>query len=70
MNTVLSWDSLEDVSAANTQERTAFSWSLSRTFSPTLTGNVGYTFTNNDADLRTSEYDENRIFINVSKSYR
>ncbi len=70
MNTRLSWDSLEDVTVNNTQNRTTLDWSLSRTFSPTLTGNIGYRYTNNDADLKTSEYDENRVFVNLSKSYR
>ena len=70
MNTRLSWDSLEDLDVNNTQKRMGLSWSLNRTFSPTLTGNIGYTYTNNDADIKLTEYDENRVFVNISKSYR
>ena len=70
MNTRLFWDSLEDLGINNKQNRTGLSWSLSRTISPRLSANIGYVYTNNDADLRESEYDENRITASISKSFR
>ena len=70
MNTYLSWDRLEDVNGDNTQNRKEISLSFSRTFSPTLTGNIRYAYRTNDADLRESEYDENNVSVYLSKSYR
>lgn len=70
MSTRLSWDRLKDLDVDNTQNRKGLSWSLNRTFSPTLSGRIEYRYTNNDADLLESEYDENRITATISKSYR
>jgi len=70
MNTRLFWDKSEDLGIANKQNTTGISWYLNRTLSPTFTARIGYDYTNNDADLKSSEYDENRITASISKTFR
>jgi len=69
MNTRVSWQQLEDLDIDNTQERKEFSVFLNRTLTPSVSANIGYTYQRNDADLRLSEYVENRITANLSKSF-
>ncbi len=69
MTTRVSWDKLEDLQINNTQDRREFSWSLSRTLTPTMTGFLTISHRENDADIHFDEYTENSISLNVTKTF-
>lgn len=69
MSSSVSWDRLDDLDIGNTQRRKELSINFNRSLTRSVTGSIGYTFQKNDADLSTSEYEENRITATLSKSF-
>lgn len=67
----VSWTQLDDRQnqTNNKQDRKDFSLSFTRSLNPELSGSINYTYRNNSADLRTSEYTENRISATLTKSF-
>ncbi len=53
----------------NTQDRTELIWSLSHRLSPEMTGSLSVSYRDNSADIKTYEYTEHTIFMNVVKRF-
>ena len=53
----------------NTQDRTELNWSLSHQLSPEISSNLTLSYRDNSADLKTNEYTEHAIFLNIVKQF-
>lgn len=69
MSTSLNWQYNENADSGNEQKNTRFNWNLSRKISRTLSGNIAYSYGDNNADVIEDEYSENKFLINLSKSF-
>ncbi len=74
MNTRLSWEQLDkkrdnNTQDRNTQDRITFSWSLNRSLTPTMSGVLRLSYSENDADIKTDEYKENAISLHLTKTF-
>lgn len=70
MITQYSWDQLKEEEVQNnTQDRNIISWSLNRQLSPTMSGVLRVSYSDNEADIEADEYTENAISLNVRKVF-
>ncbi|MCW8930344.1 MAG: TIGR03016 family PEP-CTERM system-associated outer membrane protein [Gammaproteobacteria bacterium] len=69
MITQYSWHQLEDARLNNTQDRNIVSWSLNRRLTPTMSGVLKLSYSDNDADIKRDEYTENAISLYINKNF-
>lgn len=69
MNTNVSWSVTKDLVAQSKQTRNSLQCSLNRQISRKTSGYIEISYQNNDSDIQTNTYTENKISIGLSQQF-